>query len=130
MVSGYPPSEKMTPTLKHVYRTYEVSRYTCTHSTLDLDSLRKNLYERFNSPEASDSAISLIHHIVVVFQIVVLLMLDDVAAEAPGCQGLFRVLAAPQSINGTKASGGDLGIRLEPEISKRRSSGKTTIQRG
>ena len=83
----------------------KLSLYACTHGTLDLDSLRKNLYERFNSPEASDSAIPLIHHIVAVFQIVVLLMLDDVAAEATGCQGLFRVLAAPQSINGIKVSG-------------------------
>ena len=58
------------------------SLYACTHGTLVWESLRKNLYERFNSPETSDSAISLIYYIVAVFQIVVLLMLDDVAAEA------------------------------------------------
>ena len=99
MFSGYPPSEKLTTTSKYVYRTYEVSLYACTHGTLVYRSLRKNLYERFNSPETSDSAFPLIHHIVAVFQIVVLLMLDDVAAEAPGCQGLFRVFTAPQGIN-------------------------------
>ena len=46
-------------------------------------------------------------------------MLDDVAAEAPGCQGLFRILAAPQGINCIEVSGGYLGIRLKPEIAFR-----------
>ena len=105
MVSGCPHSGKLTATLKYVYRTYEAifvrlyARYTC------LQVLTENFYEGFNSPEASDSAIALIYYIVAVFQIVVLLMLDDITAEAPGCQGLFGILAAPQGINCIKVSG-------------------------
>ena len=83
-------------------------RYGCSevHSVF----LYEDLYNGFNAPEAPDSATLVVPDIVGVIQIVFLLMLGKVCAEALGSYRLGGVVIAPQLIDGIKILGSDLGV--------------------
>lgn len=86
-------------------------RYGCSevHSVF----LYEDLYNGFNAPEAPDSATLVVPDIVGVLQVVFLLMLGKVCAEALGSYRLGGVVIAPQLIDGIKILGSDLGSDLK-----------------
>ena len=92
-------------------------RYGCSevHSVF----LYKDLYNGFNAPEAPDPAALVIPDFVVMFQVVFLLMLGKIGAEAFGCHRLGGVVIAPQLIDGIEILGCDLRICLEAEVTFR-----------
>jgi hypothetical protein len=81
--------------------------------------LCKYLYNGFDAPEPPDPAALVIPDFVVMFQVVFLLMLGKIGAEALGGHRLSGVVITPQLINSIEILGGDLGICFETEVAFR-----------
>ena len=90
--------------------------YAGMYGTHVSESLRKQFHNGFDAPESPDSAAFPVANLVVMLQIVFLLMLGKEIAEAFGCHGLLRIIAAPQLVNRIEILGSGLCIRFEEEV--------------
>jgi hypothetical protein len=78
--------------------------------------LYKYLYDGFNAPETPDPAALVVPDIVGMFQVVFLLVLGQVGAEAFGGYRFCGVVVAPHFVDGIKFLGCDLGVCFEEEV--------------